>query len=58
MQTGKIQTKFRKSPNTPVFSGPYYETMYNFRSNEKRFLTTRDVKSNNGRVTKDLSFNS
>ena len=25
--------------------------MYNFGSNEKSFLTTRDVKSNNGRVT-------
>jgi len=31
--------------------------MYNFRSNEKSFLTTRDGKSNKVKVPKDLSFN-
>lgn len=58
-QTEKNSNKTqKKSPNTILFSkGPAMKQMYNFRSNEKSFLTTRDVKSNKVKVPKDLSFN-
>lgn len=58
-QTEKNSNKnTEKSPNTILFSkGPAMKQMYNFRSNEKSFLTTRDVKSNKVKVPKDLSFN-
>jgi len=54
----KIKQNTERSPNTILFSkGAAMKQMYNFRSNEKSFLTTGDVKSNKVKVPKDLSFN-
>lgn len=51
-QTEKNSNKTQKKARTLYRSkGPAMKQMYNFRSNEKSFLTTRDVKSNKVKST-------
>lgn len=53
MQMAKLKQNSEKKPKhfCVFLKGPTMKQMYNFRSNEKWFLTIRDVKSNDGTVT-------